>query len=238
MKKKIIIIVAACILVTAIGCGALAIVMGGTTVSASTVENYGSMFNSYAYKDHQVRTFLKGTYYSYLFAFPSQAPDNVEKFEFEYKKNVWGDLSVYAVLSYKLSEMDFNSYKGTLKNYALYYKGIQNRLLYTEDIFEYPAYVFEYMSDGDADIDDGVAEYVLLDEAEHRVICVYYCGMDAEDIADKVKLPIAPSTDSVEAVTDGRENIIALYRGYSVYCFVGSDGRMDIPSKDSFGYAS
>jgi hypothetical protein len=238
MNKRIVIIVLACILAVAIGCSALAIAMGGAAVSASSIENYGRIFNSTEYKDHEVRVFLKGAYYSYLFAFPEVAPDGVEKFEFEYRKNVFGNLTAYAVLSYKLSETDFNSYKGTLKNYSLYYKSIQNRLLYNDEIFEYPAYVFEYMSEGDGTIDGGVAEYVLLDEAERRVICVYYCGMDAEKIADEVGLPIAPSDRSVEAVTDGRENIIALYRGYSVYCFVGSDGKMDIPSKDSFGYAS
>lgn len=235
--KKILIICAAAVLVIAIGYTAV-FLSARSLVTAYSVEDYGRIFNSPEYKDHEVRTFGEGSYYSYLFSLPKTAPENTEIFEFVYEKDMYGRTSAYCVLSYKLSEEEFKSYCGTLANYALHYKYYNNKLLYTEDAFTYPAYVFEYMSEDGEDIPGGVAEYVLLNSEENEVICVYYSECDYEKIEEKVGLPISPKDPSVESVTGGRENIIAWYRGFSVYCFVNEKGEMTIPDTDEFSYAS
>ena len=169
--KKISIICAAAALVIAI-VYAVVFFTVRTSVTAYSADEYERIFNSAEYKDHEIRTFGKGTYYSYLFSIPRHAPEDVESFNFVYEKNIYGKMSAYCVLSYKLSESEYLSYKGSLKNYALHYSYLNNKLIYTEDAFEYPAYVFEYMSEDGEDIRGGVAEYVLLDDAERRVICV------------------------------------------------------------------
>ena len=239
MKKirKISIICAAAVLVIAIAY-AVIFFTARTVITASSADEYEKIFNSTEYKDHEVRTFGEGTYYSYLFSIPRHAPENTETLEFVYEKNMYGKSKVYCVLSYKLSEAEYSTYKGSLKNYALHYSTLSNRLIYTEDAFEYPAYVFEYMSKDGEDIRGGVAEYVLLNDAERKVIVVYYSGVDHEKVSAEVGINISPKSSDVKSVTGGKENIIAWYRGFSVYCFVSSDGKMTIPDIDEFGYAS
>lgn len=239
MKKirKISIICAAAVLVIAIAY-AVIFFTARTVITASSADEYEKIFNSTEYKDHEVRTFGEGSYYSYLFSIPRHAPENIETFEFVYEKNMYGKTEAYCVISYKLTASEYSSYKGSLKNYALHYSSLNNKLIYTEDAFEYPAYIFEYMSKDGEDIRGGVAEYVLLNDSEREVIAVYYSGVDHERISAEVGINISPKSSSVKSVTGGRENIIAWYRGFSVYCFVSSDGRMTIPDIDEFTYAS
>ena len=235
--KKIIIICAAAVLVLAIGYAAMFLSLR-TLVTAYNVEEYERIFNSREYKDHEVRTFGKGSYYSYLFSLPRYAPESTEEIEFVYERNMYGKVSAYCVLSYKLSQTEYSAYKGSLENYALHFYGLRNKLIYTEDAFEYPAYVFEYMSKDGEDIRGGVAEYVLLDDAERKVICVYYSGVDYEKLELRSGVDVSPKSPSIESVTGGKKNIYAEHRGFSVYCFVGADGSMRIPAINDFTFAS
>jgi hypothetical protein len=239
MKKirKISIISAAVALVIAIVYAAI-FLTSRTVVTAYSTDEYEKIFNSREYKDHEVRTFGKGSYYSYLFSLPRHAPENVEELQFVYEKNMYGKTSAFYLLSYTLSETEYAAYKGSLSNYALHYYTLKNSLIYTEDAFDYPAYVFEYMSEDGEDIRGGVAEYVHLDDSENRVICVYYSGVDYEKLKLNMGINVSPKSSSVASVTGGRKNIYAEHSGFSVYCFVGADGSMRIPSIKEFTFAS
>ena len=199
-------------------------------------DSYDKIFSSNHYTEDEVLGFEDDSYYSYLLSVPSAAPENITDMYFRYERSLFSKTVSMLYLSYTLGEDEYLDTKELYKNYSLGYLARKNAPIYTEDAFSYPAVVFTYMSEDDG-IAYGVAEYVLFDDAENRIINVYYNGIDVSFLEDASGESLAAKESSVGYVVGDRLNIDIVHRGFSLYCFTDSAGKRIIPQKEEFVFA-
>ena len=103
---------------------------------------------------------------SLLMIFPELEYDsiNVEEFLYEECTGLFG--STYEiVISYKLDEVEFEKEVERIAELSLEEEGIEQKIVCASEGFSYPAYVTIFQ-------ENQVYEYALVDEENHRIICV------------------------------------------------------------------
>ena len=124
-------------------------------------------------------------YRSLLLTFPENTMDSMNIEKFYYERDLASlDIGYKILLTYTLDEDDFEEEKQRLEDISITYEGETRNILYTEEGFHYPAYVAVFSM--------GTYEYALIDEENHRIICVFtqISGLD-KDVLTEEYMPIA-----------------------------------------------
>ena len=124
-------------------------------------------------------------YRSLLLTFPENTMDNINIEKFYYERDLASlDIGYKILLTYTLDEEDFEEEKQRLEDISITYEGETRNILYTEEGFYHPAYVAVFSM--------GTYEYALIDEKNHKIICVFtqISGLD-KDVLTEEYMPIA-----------------------------------------------
>lgn len=134
------------------------VITGGPAAKTSNAKDYGVFKN------------FNG--YSNLYIFPKQMPQSTQiDSYYYYYRDTFLDPTSQIFLEYSLSEADFDAEVARLSTISERYekegyKDFENHIVYDETNFEYPAYVMIFN-------DNYCYEYALVNEKEHKIICVF-----------------------------------------------------------------
>lgn len=166
MKRKklaIIIMISILIVIIVAGGGFFAI---KTFIFSENVEISTTKLEDYKGREQLLK--LAGSdAHTLLLVFPELEYSSIELEEFFCEKEVGLFDSYYEIfLSYTLNEQEFEQEKERIAGLKLEMNREVHEITYSSDGFSYPAYVSIFTQ-------HNAREYALLDEINHRIICVY-----------------------------------------------------------------
>jgi len=137
--------------------------------------------------------------HSLLLTFPEEQPGSMHIEKYMYRESTGIFASTYEILlAYTLNDTDFEKEKERIQEIELETGDTKQSVVYTEDGFNYPAYVTAFES-------EMVYEYALIDEENNRIICVF-CQYTDETIKDAAP-EYLPTSFSPEDMPNEIENI-------------------------------
>lgn len=141
---------------------------------------------------------------SLLMIFPKEIKDSYKVNQYYYSCGSAGFDNMYQmVLDYELPEEEFEEEVERLSQLSAEYKNQTKSIVYDTDNFEYPAYVTCFTKHSDY-------EYALIDEENHRIICILSCIEDINRLPMNKKY--LPKDEDAYADAEG-------WYGYSMYHF-------------------
>lgn len=170
-------------------------ITGGFPTKTSNINDYGTFKN------------FKG--YSNLYIFPKEMPASakIDSYYYYYRDTIF-DPTCQIYLEYSLSKEDFDAEVSRLSNISETfenenYKDVENKIVYDTTNFAYPAYVTIFHN-------NHCNEYALIDEEEHKIICVFTQFIQNDDVKfNKKYLP----KDYGKEQSSGSFNIYYSYSG-------------------------
>lgn len=187
----------------------------------SNVENVNKTLVKAAQKETLLE-FEEYSYCSYMMLFPRETPDNLGEFYFRWKESIdYDNYSIY--FTYTLEKEDYENFKDALANCTFTYGDYENQPIYTDSLFEYPAYILTWTSDSDF---GGISEYLMLDDQNRTVINVYRLSTSLSSLDELANYAIMPKDSDFSAVyTLCKPNAtLAKHSGFSVYSFPDGKG--------------
>ncbi len=167
-RKKVLAIVASIIVILFLGISIMGyyIVTGGPPIKTSDIKDYG------VFED------FKG--YSNLYIFPIKMPESAQiDSYYYYQRDTFLDPTCQIYLEYSLSKEDFDAEVLRISKITEW----NNSIVYDTENFLYPAYVTIFNN-------DHCYEYTLIDEEEHKIICVFTQFIESNRVKfDKKYLP-------------------------------------------------
>lgn len=157
-------------------------------------------------------------YKGHLLGFPEETAEELEIERYYYYRDELALDNTYKIfLSYHLNQKEYEKEKERVGGVHVTYQGEEHRPIYTEQGFDYPAYVMSYKK-------DGVYEYVLFDDEKQRIICIYsQMGDWKRESFAKEYMPVNFSLP--EQYKDG----------YNMYYFKTEKGNEVLPELDGVG---
>lgn len=202
------------------------------------VENANKTFTKEGQRD-TLLSWREYSYCSYMLLFPREQPEKIKEFQYYWLPIIdYDDYATY--FSYELSESEFENFRYELDNFTLSYGEQTNKLYYSEDCFEYPAYIITWGVSSEGEEYDGVFEYILLDESTNTIINVYSMSYSLEKLQEKAQYNILPKNNDFYAVEDLLEKeptyCFAKSINHTIYAFYDEDGEMFVPSLEEIEF--
>lgn len=140
-------------------------------------------------------------YNSYLLLVPRKTPSTLKKFYYRWSGGI--DVDDYGFyFECKLEQEKFDNYIAGLENFTIKVGDTTNKLVKTDDVFDYPTYVVQWRNVGPK---WQVFEYIMLDEKENKAIYAFSMSTGYDEIIKKASYNIAPKNgvDIVPRKMDG-----------------------------------
>ncbi len=145
-------------------------------------------------------------YNSYLLLVPRKTPSTLKKFYYRWSGGIdVDDFGFY--FECKLEQEKFDNYIAGLENFTIKVGDTTKKLVKTNDVFDYPTYVVQWNNVGPK---WQVFEYIMLDEAENKVIYAFSMSTGYDEIIKNASYNIAPKC-GISDVPEGMKRF-SIYR--------------------------
>jgi len=187
----------------------VAIIVDTQPIIKNRVEDYQFIFdiaNTFKWGEKDIIGFGEYKYNSYLLLVPRKTPSTLKKFYYRWSGGM--DVDNYGFyFECKLEQEKFDNFIDGLENFTIKVGDTTKKLVKTNDVFDYPTYVVQWNNVGPK---WQVFEYIMLDEAENKVIYAFSMSTGYDQIIKNASYNIAPKR-GISGVPGGM-NHFSIYR--------------------------
>lgn len=146
------------------------------------------VFSAFKLGKKDIIGFGEYKYNSYLLLVPRKTPSTLKRFYYRWSGGIDVDDHGF-YFECKLKKENFDSYINGLENFTIKVGDTNKKLFKAEDVFDYPTYVVQWWNVGPK---WQVFEYIMLDEAENKVIYAFSMSTGYDQIIKNASYNIAP----------------------------------------------